>query len=64
MELGFFGLMATERSSADCGGCLRAFADGYEKAANQVAGLSFIVVFVKPDDLHADPVIYLLDALR
>jgi len=46
---------------------LRAFADGHEKAANQAAGLSFIIVFeavlFKPDDLHADPIINLFDTL-
>jgi hypothetical protein len=49
------------------GGRLRALAGGYEKAANQAAGLSFVVVvecvFFKADDLLADPVIHLTDTL-
>lgn len=54
-------------SGAGGGGRQRAFAGGYEKAANQAAGLSFVVVvegvFFKADDLLADPVIHLSDAL-
>ncbi len=49
------------------GGCERAFGGGYKKAANLAAGLSFVVVveavLFKPDDLDADPVVHLLDAL-
>lgn len=49
------------------GGRERAFSGRYEKAANLAAGLSFVVVFevvlFKPDDLDADPVVHLFDAL-
>lgn len=61
------GLIVGAYSGAGCGGRQRAFAGGYEKAANQAAGLSFVVVFecvfFKADDLLADPVIHLSDAL-